>query len=39
MGSDVIISLPMMDDPNDMHYVAVSGYYSTDVYTVFINVA
>ena len=39
VGSDIIISLPMTDDPNDMHYVAVSGFKNTEVYTVFINVA
>ena len=38
VGSDVITSLPITDNPNNMHFAAVSGYWSDEVYTVFINV-
>ena len=39
MESDVITSLPMTDNRNDMHYVAVSGYDKNEGFTVFTNLA
>ena len=39
VGSDVIQSMATWEDTSDMHYLSMSGFYSVEVFAVFLNVA